>query len=186
MQPDLRRHQSLLEPVVSGVPKRPEQHSVTDLISDTLDDVKPLLVERNIQMDLDLQPIEAVYDRRLIGLVVANLVRNAIDACPSGMELSVTTIDGPHQWELEVADSSEYVDSCQSAIGTLSDDSGNPGLPRVIPFPHTEFLRAAYRAAFAHGCRIQNWRCPLGGMAYVLTVPRHPGGLCPVEAPSQI
>lgn len=146
--------------------------SVTDLISDTLADVNPVLIEREIQLDLDLDPIEARFDRTLIGQAITNLIQNAVHSSPIGGELSLTTIDGSHQWEFEIADSSgSKSDYRRGALDSCNDWESNE-LPTLIPFPATEFLRSAYRAAFAHGSQLHSWRCPLGGVAYVLTVPR--------------
>jgi hypothetical protein len=156
--------------------KRPNQfrtgqvNSVSNFVRELLDDYDPQFESRNIKLELDFDPIESAFDDSLIKAATIALLENAIESMPTGGELSVTLIDGSHQWELEVADT---VGMAFSSHDCDSKDE-SVDLPVIIPFPETDRLRAAHRAALAHGGQIQTWNCPQGGTAQVLVVPKRP------------
>ena len=156
--------------------KRPNQlragqrKSVANLVRELLDGYHTQFESRNIMLDVDFDPIESAFDDSLIRAATISLLENAIDSMPDGGELSVTLIDGNHQWELEVADTMGMAfNSFEQGSKTGSNEP-----PEVIPFPETDRLRTAHRAALAHGGQIQTWNCPQGGTAQVLVVPKPP------------
>jgi hypothetical protein len=146
--------------------------SISQLVFRLLDEFRPVCNARGIRLELDLDPLEAMVEVELIRVAIRGLLQNALDSTPDGGEISVTSIDGPFQWEIEVADSSDHrwreADGRPFPNGACQQEE-----PVVlIPFPGTDSLRQAYRAAFEHEGQIQSWRCPQGGAAYALVVPR--------------
>jgi K+-sensing histidine kinase KdpD len=147
--------------------------SVTQLISDVIEESKSEIGTRNLEVEFDDQLIEAKIDSELILVAFRALMKNAMESSPDESELTITMIDGPHHWEVEVADSSHHG---RQKLNTEIEDQElsdpNEGLAVILPFPANENLRIAYRAAIEHGGQIQSWQCPQGGMAYVLVIPR--------------
>ena len=150
------------------------QHSasVTQVVLDLIDSRQSLCRERGIRLELDVQPIDAMVDVDLVRQALSGLIENAIESTPDGGEITITSIDSPHQWEIEVADSSRYRQDDQETPFAEVDNETNVDLAILIPFPATDKLREAYRAAFQHDGQIQSWRCPQGGLAYALVIPR--------------
>ena len=148
-----------------------QQNSVANFVRDLLNDYHTQFESRNIKLDVDFDPIESAFDDSLIRAATISLLENAIDSMPTGGELSVTLIDGNHQWELEIADTLGM--AFNPFEREPKTDSNEPR--EIIPFPETDRLRAAHRAALAHGGQIQTWNCPQGGTAQVLVVPKPPG-----------
>jgi signal transduction histidine kinase len=161
---------------------RQERHhqltAVTQLVETLLSDYETLLDSKNISLETDLEPINARINLQLVKSATQGLFDNAIEAMPSGGEMSVSLINGNHHWELEVADTSEQRQtlSCDSSAETacsiVGDSLVNQELPKIMTVSSTEKLQTAYRAASAHGGEIQTWNCPLGGLAHVLVIPR--------------
>lgn len=156
--------------------------SVSQLIAELIDQLQPALVRRGVRIEMDVQTLEARIDAKLIGKALQGLMLNAIESTPRGGEITITSINGIHQWEIEVADSS-HVRRHNDFSGLVSPEGEptesiqnsaiqNDDLPTLLQFPRTEYLRDAYRAAFQHDGQIQSWECPQGGMAYVLVIPR--------------
>lgn len=145
--------------------------SVNQIVDDLLDSYGPRLNNHNISIETDLEPTSAVIDSRLIQSAIQALLDNAIEAMPHGGVLSATLINGKHQWEFEVADTSGIA---YSDFKSLAREENDAKLPVVIPFPETEQLRNAYRNAMELGGQIQTWDCPQGGTAHVLVIPRRP------------
>ena len=71
-----------------------------------IDAQKSNVERRRIRIEMDVQPIRALIDIELIRKALAGLIVNAIESTPAGGEITITSIDGIHQWEIEVADSS--------------------------------------------------------------------------------
>ena len=146
--------------------------SVTQLVSDLLDTHKSNLDRHAIRIETDMQPIEATISPDLIRKALSGLILNAIDSTPPGGEIAITSIDGIHQWEIEVADSSHVGRNGNFAELNIGEEFDGLDFPVLVPFPRSDNLRDAYRAAFKHEGQIQCWECPQGGMAYVLVIPR--------------
>ncbi len=145
-----------------------QSHNVKQFINSLVDKYRPKMKEQQIILETDFDTFEACIHPALLHAAAANLVENAMEAMPHGGEISITLIDGRYQWELEVADS---LGMAFNSIERRHEESDN-NLPVVIPFPETEQLRNAHRAAIAHGGQIQTWSCPQGGTAHVLVIPR--------------
>ena len=148
------------------------QH-VGQLIHDVLEQYRPQMAKKNVLLETDFDIFNAFVDPNQLHSIVAALVENALRPMTKGGEISVTLIDGKHQWELEVADS--FGMAFSSFEPTVNEDQVNEdheGLPLIIPFPESEELRTAHRVAISQGAQIETWNCPQGGTAHVLTVPR--------------
>ena len=163
------------------------QH-VGQLIHDVLEQYRPQMAKKNVLLETDFDIFNAFVDPNQLHSIVAALVENALRPMTKGGEISVTLIDGKHQWELEVADSfgmafssfeptvnEDQVNEDQVNEDQVNEDQVNEdheGLPLIIPFPESEELRTAHRVAISQGAQIETWNCPQGGTAHVLTVPR--------------
>ncbi len=147
-----------------------EKTSINQLVTEIVDSQKAAWSERRLRLEMDIQPMEAHINVQLIQLALSGLLVNAIQNTPYGGEITVTSIDGTHQWEIEVADSSQAT-QFQTAE-ELQRREDEEELPVLLTFPVGDHLRTAYKAAFDHGGDIQSWECPQGGLAYLLVVPR--------------
>jgi hypothetical protein len=153
------------------------QH-VGQLIHDVLEQYRPQMAKKNVLLETDFDIFNAFVDPNQLHSIVAALVENALRPMTKGGEISVTLIDGKHQWELEVADS--FGMAFSSFEPTVNEDQviedqeieGQEMLPLIIPFPESEELRTAHRVAISQGAQIETWNCPQGGTAHVLTVQR--------------
>ena len=167
MSMQLNRSRVLPESVVDHA------QPVGQLIHDVLEQYRPQMAKRNVLLETDFDIFNAFVDPNQLHSIVAALVENALRQMTKGGEISVTLIDGKHQWELEVADSFGMAfSSFESTVNERQEIEGQEGLPLIIPFPETEELRTAHRVAIAQGAQIETWNCPQGGTAHVLTVPR--------------
>lgn len=154
---------------------------VDQLVQSTVESYQPQFTKSSINVELDLENVEAAIDREMVRETTKLLLDNATEKMlAGGGTISVTLIDGEHQWELEVADTDGMA---YHPFGHSNDDSAainqpkaneNEDLPVILQFPSTESLRQAYRLAAQHGGQIQTWDCPQGGTAHVLVVPKRP------------
>lgn len=154
-----------------------QSRNVEQFISELVNVYRPRMTQQRIILETDFDTFDACVYPSLLHSAASALVENAIEAMPNGGEISITLIDGKYQWELEVAD------SLGMAFNSFERSTRNPdnSLPVVIPFPETEQLRNAHRAALKQGGQIQTWSCPQGGTAHVLVIPRKRVPANPVE-----
>jgi hypothetical protein len=96
---------------------------------------------------------------------------------PSGGELTITTIDGEYHWEIEFADTTDQMPVSDfhkfeaERKPSPNESQASRTLPILLEFPATEFLRSANRDAVELGGQLQSIRCPMGGVAHVLSAP---------------
>jgi hypothetical protein len=146
--------------------------SVSKLVNELLLSLSDHFAGGNITVELDVQPLETSANAALITRAIKSLMQNALGAMPLGGELSVTLIDMPHQWELEIADTSTNR-LVEAALKKSSVENPTPdSKPKTFPFQHDRDLRDVYAAADAHGGHVQTWDCPDGGTANVLVIPK--------------
>ena len=100
MQPNLHQRSS------PHMGLRMETVSISQLIAELLADHRLAMIRCQIRVELDVQSLEATVDSNLVKKALNGLIENAIRSTPSGGEITITTIDGQHHWEIEVADSS--------------------------------------------------------------------------------
>lgn len=163
----MSRRKNRLSGIVASESKSAAYRSVSvdQLVMEVIESQRHEFFDRNIQVETDLASVETLADSQLVKAAFASLIGNATELMETGGELTVTLIDSSHQWELEVADSCP-VESPPNTEAAESD------LPTLIPFPQTEHLRNAHRAAMSHGGQVQTWDCPQGGTAHVLVIPK--------------
>ncbi len=93
--------------------------------------------------------------RATTGEALVRLVEDALRAMPDGGQLEIVAVIGPNGLELEVADSGETSEFTLR----IHDGESRPQDPR-----NTKYL--------AGNMRVQTHRCPQGGTARTLLVPR--------------
>ena len=152
------------------------------IVQSTVDSCRLKFERNSINVELDLEEVEAPIDRELVRKTTQLLLENASEKMLNGGTISITLIDGEHQWELEVADSKGMAyqpfghtddETLNSNRHNKVDSSKNEDdLPVIIQFPATDALRNAYRTAAQYGSQIQTWDCPQGGTAHVWVVPK--------------
>lgn len=144
----------------------PARLDLRELVEGVLAAVAPQLRAQEIEVTLDIPPKTSLLaDRDMLRRAVLNLVLNALDAMPDGGELAITSWQGPHGIELEVADSGPGLSDevrRRAFEPFFSTKPGGTGLG----------LAVVYRAAEAHGGQVHVLNCPEGGAAFTLCIPR--------------
>ena len=162
--------------------RSPQSIEVNEVVESTVASCRLQFERSSINVELDLEKVEAKIDQELVRTTTKLLLENASEKMLNGGTISITLIDGAHQWELEVADSNGmayhpfgHSDNQPSQTRQKQDNSKtDEDLPVIIQFPSTDSLREAYRTAAQHGGQIQTWDCPQGGTAHVWVVPKRP------------
>lgn len=137
--------------------QRPNRETVTQIIRDLLSTYEPLLSECKINLESDLDTVNTDMDQSMIESASRALLQNAIDGMPNGGELSVTLVNGPKSWELEVADNSPQIPTAT--------------MPRAATANRK--LEIAKQIVKEQGGQFESWNCPLGGVAHVLVIPQY-------------
>lgn len=150
--------------------------SVSRLVNEIVLSLSDHFATSRITVELDVQPLDVFANHDLIRAALKSLMRNALTSMTHGGELSVTLIDSPHQWELEVADTSTNR-LVEASILKAQPDPENESV-EAVGFPlneqafERESLADVHAAAAAHGGHVQTWNCPSGGTANVLIIPK--------------
>lgn len=153
--------------------------SISRLINEIVLSLSDHFTNSRITVELDVQSLEVHANGPLIQAALKGLMQNALQSMQRGGELSVTLIDCPHQWELEVADTSTN----RLVEASILKDQPSPEIhpseqPETISMArdaaglNCEALGDVYAAAEAHGGHVQTWNCPSGGTANVLIIPK--------------
>jgi len=82
----------------------PSSTEVNTIVQATVDSCRMQLEQSSINIELDLEKVETQIDRELVRFTTKLLLENASEKMLNGGTISITLIDGEHQWELEVAD----------------------------------------------------------------------------------
>lgn len=147
--------------------------SISRLINEIVLSLSDHFASSHITVELDVQPLEVDANSRLIHAALRGLMQNALQSMAHGGELSVTLIDCPHQWELEVADTStNRLVEASIPKDQIEPETETIGFPPNEPNLNRESLAAVHAAAEAHGGHVQTWDCPSGGTANVLIIPK--------------
>ena len=101
-----------------------------------------------------------------LATAVEALLRNAVEAMPEGGELVLTGFGDSMAVELEIADSGQ---------GLPEHLAGTWHRPLVTTKPGRSGMGLvhAQRIASAHGGTLTTLRCPQGGTAWTIRIPRH-------------
>lgn len=128
--------------------------SLSDFIRQTITGFRPDCERLAISLELNIEDVSVPYQSNIIRTGVVTLMENSIASMSSGGELEVNLIDSEFQWELEVADS-----------GTRNRNTSGNHEPSTLE-----------AVSLALGGSVQTWKCPLGGLAHVLIVPKRNTG----------
>jgi len=150
-----------------------ERISISRLVNEIVLSLSDHFTDSRITVELDVQPLEVEANPRLILAALKDLMQNALQSMTRGGELSVTLIDCPHQWELEVADTStNRLVEASIPKDQIKPETETIGFPINATNLNRESLAAVHAAAEAHGGHVQTWDCPSGGKANVLVIPK--------------
>lgn len=145
--------------------------SVRQLIDEVCEALGPQLDAQAIRVTTDVPPhLLLSADREMLRRAVLNLVLNALDAMQDGGQLAFTSFEGPHGFELEIADSGPGLNDEQlrkvfDPFYTTKSDGTGLGLAIV------------HRIAESHGGRVTARNCPEGGAAFTIEIPRRARGM---------
>ncbi len=158
-----------------------DQQKVTKTIAATIEEFRARCDARGVTIETDLSDCEALADTAFVKATTAGLISNALFAMPAGGEMSLTLVETPHQWELEVADTGPNpsrlgmpsdLNRPQQSTGSQDNDQGQP-LPKIIEFPASEMLRDVIRLASQNRANVESFACPLGGTAWLMVVSKY-------------
>jgi two-component system sensor histidine kinase BaeS len=133
--------------------------------------LRPLVEGADLELELDLEPVEAVADPRILESVVRNLLANAIRYTPAGGRVGVSTRAAGEEAVLAVRDTgigippehqARVFDRLYRADEARARTSGGSGLGLAI----------AQRAAAALGGRIDLTSVPGEGSTFRIVLPR--------------
>jgi signal transduction histidine kinase len=149
--------------------ERAPQHQtvgVRELVEEICQSLAPQLEAQEIQWEIDVPADAAVSaDREMLRRAVLNLALNALDAMPEGGRLVITGVEGPHGFELEVADSGQG----------LSDEVRRRAFEPFFTTKHSGTglgLAIVEHIVRLHGGGVLVHNCPDGGAAFTLQLPR--------------
>ncbi|MEJ2688626.1 MAG: HAMP domain-containing sensor histidine kinase [Deltaproteobacteria bacterium] len=79
--------------------------SMTELVEDILNTIKPVIIKKGLYMDVRLDPLEINADRHLLHSVVDNLLSNALKHTPKGGIIQISLFRESGSMILDIADS---------------------------------------------------------------------------------
>jgi len=130
-------------------------NSLSDFVRQALTGFRTQCRDQGITLELNIEDVNVPYQNNLVRTAVLALMESSISSTPEGGEIEVNLIDSQFQWELEVADSGAR----NRAEATMKQQNQ---------------LEAV---SLALGGSVQTWKCPLGGLAHVLIVPKCGSGV---------
>lgn len=173
----------------------PATDSIRDLLIRLLAELQPELLARRVQLELDLDEVTlagpaaargAASPPAAVVQAIRGLLADAIESTGYDGELAVTLIDADTQWELELAtirsvDHSARQQPARPAGSRAEPDAAGARQPQrfaradatapAIPLPGPNFDLSS-RAATSCGGQVGLMRCPQGGMARLLVMPK--------------
>jgi signal transduction histidine kinase len=137
------------------------------LIEDVYASLRPQLAAQAIEAVAEVPADQWITaDREMLRRAVLNLALNALDAMPRGGTLAASSVCGPDEWELKIADSGPgLTEEVQGRVFEpfFTTKRGGTGLG----------LSIVYRTAEVHGGEVTAGNCPEGGAVFTLRIP-HP------------
>ena len=137
-----------------------------DLVNDVCQSLAPQLEAQRIHMRIDVPLGETVYaDKDMLRRALLNLILNALDVMPNGGDITITSWQDEHAYELEVAD---------SGPGIAAESKTKLFEPFYTTKSHGTGLGLAIvgRIAEMHGGEVRASNCPEGGAAFTIRIPR--------------
>ena len=149
-----------------GLALHPEPTSLADLVRETVEELRPLLAERPIALELDEEPRPSVDPVR-VRQILTNLLSNAARYTPPGSPLEVTLSKAGETVELAVRDHGPGIPAEErkrvfARYVRLGGDGSGSGLG----------LYVSRELARAHGGDLVLGRPEGGGGLFVLQLPR--------------
>jgi two-component system sensor histidine kinase HydH len=136
------------------------------LAEEILASLDPQLAVQQIETIVDVPADLTIHaDGVMLRRALLNLVLNALDAMPDGGQLVITSCQGRHGFELEVAD---------SGAGLSPEAKSRAFEPFFTTKPSGTGLGLAivYRVAEVHGGSVTAANCPEGGAAITIRIPQ--------------
>lgn len=85
--------------------------SMTEMVEDILNAIKPVILKKELTMDVRLDPLEIYADRHLLRSVVDNLLSNALKHTPKGGTIHISLFRESGAMILDIADSGPGIPS---------------------------------------------------------------------------
>ena len=150
----------------AGLPLNPEPTELALLVRDTVEELEPLLVDRQVELELDEVPCVSADPVR-IRQVLTNLLTNAVRYTPAGSPIDVTLRQAGETVELSVRDHGpgippEAAERAFDRYARLRPDGSGSGLG----------LYVSRELARAHGGDLVTGQPEGGGALFVLRLPR--------------
>jgi len=150
----------------AGLPLNPEPTELALLVRDTVEELEPLLVDRQVELELDEVP-RVSADPVRIRQVLTNLLTNAVRYTPAGSPIDVTLRQAGETVELSVRDHGpgippEAAERAFDRYARLRPDGSGSGLG----------LYVSRELARAHGGDLVTGQPEGGGALFVLRLPR--------------
>ena len=139
-------------------------NSLSDFVRQVVFGFQNRCQTNSIRLELDIEDVDTPFSCDTIKTAAASLLEHAIESLPDGGEIEVTLINSEYQWELEVA-------HCESK------ETETPETVGLKIYTESEHQMRLEAASLTLGGSVQTWKCPLGGLAHVLIVPKLENGL---------
>ena len=145
--------------------------SLTTLIDEVMESIRPKLLKHGIEVCLDCLEIPRISaDRKMIRQALFHLTQNAIEVMQNGGSLEIVLWDSGTTVEIEVADSGPGIgDMARHPINSPSFSSPSKTNSENIGTK----IRKAQQIISLHGGEIQAMNCPQGGAAFIIAIPRN-------------
>jgi hypothetical protein len=117
------------------------------------------LLRLTTEIDLDEIPVESASPAARA--VIDAFIKRLIESVHPGTSVSVSLIDGNHQWELEVAGHFKEMEQV---------DPSSFDRPRLFDAQREPVNQDLQSLAIECGGAVERWNCPQGGSALVLVM----------------
>lgn len=126
-----------------------EPVEIAQLVEDAISEMRPLIHEQGVRVVCETRVQRVNADPGVLRRAVADLLRHSVEVMTSGGDILITSYCDGQQVELEVADSGPDADA--------RPEGSEPWIAASL--------------AKLHGGRLEQARCPQGGMAHTLVIP---------------
>jgi len=137
-----------------------------DLVAEVAQSIAPQLTAQRITTNIDVPLNETLLaDKDMLRRALLNLFLNALDVMPTGGELTITSWQDKHAYEIEVADTGPGISEeskTKMFEPFFTTKSNGTGLGLAI----------VGRIAEMHGGDVRACNCPEGGAAFTIRIPR--------------
>ncbi|MCU0553032.1 MAG: ATP-binding protein [Leptolyngbya sp. Prado105] len=161
---DISRH--LMQLTVKQKPLRIAQHDLSDLVGESVKQLQPWLVEKQVSVTYSHSPMWVDVDAWQLKQVFDNLISNAIHFSPKSSEIECV-------WQ--VSDQEILIEICDRGTGLSESDLENLFAPFYSRRPGGTGLglSIAQKIIHAHNGRLWASNLPSGGAKFSFSLPRH-------------